>query len=450
MTQAIEKRKIIDLTSVNAINDDNFLIIDDGVKTYKVSATDLAEYINGKSSAQPNIQSDWSEADSESDAYIKNKPTALPASDVYKWAKSEAKPVYTASEVGADEEGSADAAYKNAKAYTDDRITQLIGTSPENLDTIEELGNAISENQTAIDAIENAITNKASADHNHDEAYAAKGSEHTHENKTVLDAITADRVLSWDNKKIYHSLSQIDASYNYTNFSYKLLPAGSILHCSVNSANISNAYQAGLIPINKSGVIFAVNASQRGFVLFTIDSGKMYMAAASNMNTTPISSWKEVATKADMIASYSGLMENTASGYLPDALSVKEGFETVNNNFEHFCEVVFEGLLKDYAPNLNANTILFTHTIEKSGLYYVQGVCRHFASSGRFYLSVSNLEPAEDECINIYNHRSVQGIVYYTAGTVVEMLEYVTESADAAHTQHNYAKLEIRALKYDE
>lgn len=35
---------------------------------------------------------------------------------------------------------------------------------------------------------------------------------------------------------------------------------------------------------------------------------------------------------AQMISSYSDLMANTVSGYLPDALAVKEGFEAVNNN----------------------------------------------------------------------------------------------------------------------
>lgn len=130
-------------------------------------------------------------------------PTALPASDVYDWAKAETKPTYTANEVGADKSGSANTAYENAKSYTDDRITQLIGTSPENLDTIEELGNAISENQSAIDTIENAITNKANIDHKHDNLYATKSSEHTHDNKDILDAITADKVSEWDNKSVF-------------------------------------------------------------------------------------------------------------------------------------------------------------------------------------------------------------------------------------------------------
>ena len=47
-----------------------------------------------------NVQSDWNETDNTSDAFIKNKPTSLPASDVSSWAKEPIKPTYTASEVG--------------------------------------------------------------------------------------------------------------------------------------------------------------------------------------------------------------------------------------------------------------------------------------------------------------------------------------------------------------
>lgn len=50
--------------------------------------------------AEANVQSDWSQTTTTADDYIKNKPTSLPASDVYAWAKASTKPTYTASEVG--------------------------------------------------------------------------------------------------------------------------------------------------------------------------------------------------------------------------------------------------------------------------------------------------------------------------------------------------------------
>lgn len=63
--------------------------------------------VNGQTGAvtlalgETNVQADWSVTSTSSDAYIKNKPTSLPASDVSAWAKASSKPTYTASEVGA-------------------------------------------------------------------------------------------------------------------------------------------------------------------------------------------------------------------------------------------------------------------------------------------------------------------------------------------------------------
>lgn len=47
--------------------------------------------------AQVNVQSDWNAI--SGDTFIKNKPTSLPASDVYSWAKASTKPSYTLDEV---------------------------------------------------------------------------------------------------------------------------------------------------------------------------------------------------------------------------------------------------------------------------------------------------------------------------------------------------------------
>jgi len=47
-------------------------------------------------------QADWNETDVSAVTFIHNKPAAMPASDVYPWAKTITKPVYTATEVGAE------------------------------------------------------------------------------------------------------------------------------------------------------------------------------------------------------------------------------------------------------------------------------------------------------------------------------------------------------------
>lgn len=122
-----------------------------------------------------------------------NLPDSLPASDVSDWAKQPVKPSYTAEEIGADNRGSAASAETNAKKYTDDVVRQLIGTSPENMDTIEELGSAVTENKDAIDIIEAAITNKV-------DKVTGKGLSSTD--------VTSDMVETWNAK------SDFSGSYN--------------------------------------------------------------------------------------------------------------------------------------------------------------------------------------------------------------------------------------------
>lgn len=65
-----------------------------------MSAADKAKLDNIAAGAEVNVQSDWNIADTTSDAFIKNKPTSMPASDVPAWAKAVNKPTYTKTEVG--------------------------------------------------------------------------------------------------------------------------------------------------------------------------------------------------------------------------------------------------------------------------------------------------------------------------------------------------------------
>ena len=105
------------------------LLQDERHKT--ITAEELQKLAAIDPGAEANVQSDWEESDSTSDAYIQNKPQfgtaamkdvaesgnatatqvvmgndtrltdSRPASDVYAWAKESTKPTYTASEVGA-------------------------------------------------------------------------------------------------------------------------------------------------------------------------------------------------------------------------------------------------------------------------------------------------------------------------------------------------------------
>lgn len=103
----------------------------------------------------------------------------------------------TASDVGADAEGSAaqvltdakaynDAAYANANAYTDQKIADLINGAPTTLDTLKEISDAMAENEEVVDALDKAIGTKAN-----------QSELDTHTGNDVIH-VTADNKTAWD------------------------------------------------------------------------------------------------------------------------------------------------------------------------------------------------------------------------------------------------------------
>lgn len=123
-------------------------------------------------------------------------------------------------------------------------ISELIGGAPETYDTLKEIADYISSHQDVVDAINEAIGKKADAEtvatlqetvsaiktavdglgslatkdtvseDDLEETLKAKinavsAANHTHENKTVLDGITAEKVKVWDAKStVYYSATQ--------------------------------------------------------------------------------------------------------------------------------------------------------------------------------------------------------------------------------------------------
>lgn len=136
--------------------------------------------------AEANVQSDWNILDSSSDAFIKNKPTSMPASDVHEWAKAETKPTYTATEVGADPTGSSAKALTDAKSYADKKVAALVNGAPETMDTLKEVSDALDANKDVVDALNAAIGNKA----NQSDLTAHTGNSDIH--------VTKEKKTSWD------------------------------------------------------------------------------------------------------------------------------------------------------------------------------------------------------------------------------------------------------------
>lgn len=108
--------------------------------------------------AEVNVQPDWKITDTGSGAYIKNKPTELPASDVPAWAKEENKPSYGWTEIT----GKPGTFTPAAHTHTKNQITDM---------------------PSKVSQFDNDLGYITAAD-------VDTSQNHTHSNKTVLDKIT--------------------------------------------------------------------------------------------------------------------------------------------------------------------------------------------------------------------------------------------------------------------
>lgn len=113
-----------------------------------------------------NVQPDWSITDTASDAYIKNRPSSMPASDVSAWAKASAKPSYSWTEIGS----KPSAFTPSSHTHTQKQITDM----PSKLSQFTNDPGYIT--AADVDTSQN----------------------HTHANKTVLDTITQTAVNNWN------------------------------------------------------------------------------------------------------------------------------------------------------------------------------------------------------------------------------------------------------------
>ncbi|WP_294144867.1 hypothetical protein [uncultured Clostridium sp.] len=116
--------------------------------------------------ADVNVQADWNTTDAVSDAYIKNKPVSMPASDVPSWAKATSKPAYGWNE-----------------------ITGKPGSYPPSSHT--HMKSQVTDMPTKLSQFTNDSGFLTSAD-------IDTSKNHTHANKTVLDKVTQALFDNWN------------------------------------------------------------------------------------------------------------------------------------------------------------------------------------------------------------------------------------------------------------
>lgn len=129
-----------------------------GPSTNDYTNADMNKLAGIDAGAEVNVQADWNITDTASDAYVKNKPTSLPASDVSAWAKASTKPSYAWSEISGKPTSFSPAAHTHTKSQITDMSTKV----------------SEFENDTGYITAADIDTSQ----------------NHTHANKSVLDTIT--------------------------------------------------------------------------------------------------------------------------------------------------------------------------------------------------------------------------------------------------------------------
>ena len=199
--------------------------------------------------AEVNVQADWNVVDDNSDAYIKNKPTAMPASDVLAWAKAANKPAYSWSEITSKPSTFSPSAHNHAKS----QITDFPSSMPAS--DVAAWAKAAAKPSYGWTEITGKPSTFAPSTHSHpksqitdmptklsqftnDSGYITQADvdtsqSHTHSNKTILDKITQAMLDKWNSALTAlpvhtHTKSQITdfpaslpangGTANYTNY----------------------------------------------------------------------------------------------------------------------------------------------------------------------------------------------------------------------------------------
>lgn len=85
-----------------------------------------------------------------------------------------------------------------AKKYTDKKVDSSSPSTP-STSNYDDLKNKPSINGKELTGnLSSDEIGVSSKDHNHDEKYASKDSEHAHSNKEILDSITKEKIEEWD------------------------------------------------------------------------------------------------------------------------------------------------------------------------------------------------------------------------------------------------------------
>ena len=214
----------------------------------------------------------------------------------------------------------ADTSTTYTKTEVDKKISDLVDSSPEALNTLNELAAALGDDPNFATTVMNEIGTKADADHNHDTAYAAKSSEHTHSNKAVLDGITAANISAWSAKS--------DFSGNYNDLTNK--PTIPTVPTDISEFNNDAGYITSIpsqyvteTELNAKGYLTGVPSE---YVTETELNAKGYLT--SHQDISHLATKEEVPTKMSDLTNDAGYLTSIPSQYVTETELTAKGFLT--------------------------------------------------------------------------------------------------------------------------
>lgn len=198
ISDAVKHVTAVERAAWNTVSDKVDTVPGKGLSTNDYTSVEKNKLAGIASGAEVNVQADWNVTDTASDAYIKSKPSSMPASDVSAWAKAASKPSYAWSEITGKPTSFTPSTHNHTKSQIADMPTKLsefandagyitaadVGTGYTHPDsgvaagtyrsvTVDKQGHVTAgSNPTTLAGY--GITDAAAKNHNHDSAYMKK------------------------------------------------------------------------------------------------------------------------------------------------------------------------------------------------------------------------------------------------------------------------------------
>ena len=226
--------------------------------------------------------------------------------------------------------------------FVNNKVSELVNSAPEALDTLNELSAALGNDPNFATTMTNLIATKADNSHRHDDLYAAKNTEHTHNNKGVLDLIDSTKYAEWDglSAKVNAKAdkSYVDEAVASAGGSSPLDDILSPLNYPGNNNMTNNAIIMKNAKENGSDVILGATNNSQNLFYITLDKNDLGGTFYINFDTKKVYVGGKDITDMGINLKYNNLVEDTALPGYPsyNCLSIRsKAIDNVSLDIKH-------------------------------------------------------------------------------------------------------------------